>query len=133
MEDVTALAERALSDRLAGISVKASARAVVKYAMAEGAGRGAQAAAGKDAGPLVGLLVGSLGKAWAIASEEADKRSWRTLPDEIRIARLWVPPGDYDVRTQYARQGAGRSGALRSQKVTIRSGETKFFSERELP
>ena len=133
MEDVTALAERALSDRLAGISVKASARAVVKYAMAEGAGRGAQAAAGKDAGPLVGFVVGSLGKAWAIASEEADKRSWRTLPDEIRIARLWVPPGDYDVRTQYAGQGAGRSGALRSQKVTIRSGETKFFSERELP
>ena len=65
-------------------------------------------AAGKDAGPLVGLIVGSLGKAWAIASEEADKRSWRTLPDEIHIARLWVPPGDYDVRTQYAGQGAGQ-------------------------
>ena len=59
MEDVTALAERALSDR-SRLSVKASARAVVKYAMAEGAGRGGEAAAGKDAGPLVGLLVGSL-------------------------------------------------------------------------
>ena len=33
MEDVTALAERSLSDRLAGISVKAAARAVVKYAV----------------------------------------------------------------------------------------------------
>lgn len=133
VEDVTAMAERSLSDRLVGISVKSSARAVVKYALAEGAGRGAHAAAGKDIGPLVGLVVGSLAKAWAIASEEADKRSWRTLPDEIHIARLWVPPGDYELHIQYPGQAAGRIGVNGSQKVSLRSGETKLFSERHLP
>lgn len=133
MQNVTAVAERSLSDRLAGISVKAAARAVVKYAMAEGVGRGAHAAAGKDTGPLIGLVVGSLAKAWAIASEEADKRTWRTLPDEIQIAKLWVPPGEYEVRIHYAGRDAGHIANDAIKTVTIRSGETKLLSERVLP
>ncbi|MBA2251154.1 MAG: hypothetical protein H0W13_00395 [Nitrospirales bacterium] len=101
--------------------------------MAEGVGRGARAAAGKDTGPLIGLLVGSLAKAWAVASEEADKRTWRTLPDEIQIAKLWVPPGEYEFRTQYPGRDAGHIGRGAVTTLTIRSGETKLFSERVLP
>jgi uncharacterized protein len=133
MQNFTAVAERSLSDRLTGISVKAVARAVVKYSMAEGVGRGARAAAGKDTGPLVGLIIGSLAKAWAVASEESDKRTWRTLPDEIQIARLWVPPGEYEFRTRYVGRDASRIGHDGVKIVTIRSGETKLFSERVLP
>lgn len=133
MQNVTAVAERSLSDRLAGISVKAAARAVVKYGLAEGVGRGVQVAAGKDTGPLIGLVVGSLAKAWAIASEEADKRTWRTLPDEIQIAKLWVPPGEYEFKTQYPGRDAGHIGRDVVKTLTIRSGETKLFSERVLP
>lgn len=133
MQNITAVAERSLSDRLAGISVKAVARAVVKYGMAEGVGRGARVAAGKDTGQLVGLIVESLAKAWAIASEEADKRTWRTLPDEIQIAKLWVPPGEYEFRTQYSGRDTGRLGRDIVKSVSIRSGETKLFSERVLP
>lgn len=132
VENMTAMAERSLSDRLAGISVKAVARAVVKYALAEGAGRGAHAAAGKDIGPLIGFLVGSLGKAWAIASEEADKRSWRTLPDEIHIARLWVPPGEYDLQMPSPGRAVDRS-VNGARHIVIRGGETRLFSERQLP
>jgi uncharacterized protein len=133
MQNLTAVAERTLSDRLAGISVKAVARAVVKYTMAEGIGRGARAAAGKDTGPLIGLVVGSLAKAWAVASEEADKRTWRTLPDEIQIAKLWVPPGEYEFRIQYAGRDHGPPVRESGKRVAIRSGETKVFSERVLP
>jgi uncharacterized protein len=133
MQNFTAVAERSLSDRLAGISVKAVARAVVKYSMAEGVGRGARMAAGKDTGPLVGLIVGSLAKAWAVASEESDKRTWRTLPDEIQIARLWAPPGEYELRTRYAGRDANHIGHDVVKILTIRSGETKLFSERVLP
>jgi hypothetical protein len=133
MQNLTAVAERALSDRMAGIAAKAVARAAVKYTMAEGVGRGAHAAAGKDTGPLIGLIVGSLAKAWAIASEEADKRTWRTLPDEIQIAKLWVPPGEYEFRTQYSGQGTGHMAPDVVKTLTIRSGETKLFSERVLP
>lgn len=133
MQDLTAVAERTLSDRLAGIAVKAAARAVVKYGMAEGVGRGAHAAAGRDAGPLVGLVVTSLAKAWAVASEESDKRTWRTLPDEIRIAKLWVPPGEYQIRMQYAGRDNGPVVRESLKTVAVRSGETKLLSERVLP
>ena len=133
MQNLTAVAERSLSDRLAGISVKAAARAVVKYSLAEGVGRGARAAGGKDTGPLIGLLVGSLAKAWAVASEEADKRTWRTLPDEIQIARLWVAPGEYEFKTRYAGRDTAHIARNVVKIVTIRGGETKLFSERVLP
>ncbi|NWF74727.1 MAG: hypothetical protein HXY51_17055, partial [Nitrospirae bacterium] len=98
VHNVTALADKALSEKMAGLTVKALARAATKYALAEGMTRGAQQAAGNDAGPWVGLLVGLLTKGWAVASEEADKRSWQTLPDEIHLARAWVPPGHYQVQ-----------------------------------
>lgn len=132
-QNLTALAEKSFSDRFAGIAMKAVARAAVKYSLAEGVGRGAQAAAGRDAGPWVGLLAGALAKTLAVASEEADKRSWRTLPDEVQIARLWVPPGDYELRMRPMGRDGGRVGQESVHTVTLQGGETKLFIERALP
>ncbi len=128
--NLTALAEKALSDRLPAIAVKAVARAATKFAMAEGATRGAQQAVGKDAAPWVGLLVGLLTKGWAVYSEEADKRSWRTLPDEIHLARLWVSPGEYELRIDppgLQGDAVTRNG---SRTMTLRAGDTRFLIQR---
>jgi len=134
VQNVTAMADKALSDRMAGITVKALARAALKFSLAEGATRGAQHAAGKDAAPWVGLLVGLFTKGLAIASEESDKRNWRTLPDEIHLARAWVTPGDYYV------QGHSSSGPVGTENVppdvrsiSIRAGETAVIVQRVLP
>lgn len=130
VQDFTALAEKALSERIAGITAKALARAAVKFTLAEGATRSAQHAAGKDAGPWVGLLVGLLTKGLAVASEESDKRCWRTLPDEIHLARAWVPPG------QYRAHGAVLTGTDRASSngggLSLRAGETVFVIQRVL-
>lgn len=128
--NLTSAAEKRLEERLPGISVKAAARAAVKFAMAEGIGRGAQAAAGKDASPLVGILAGGLAHALAIGTEEADKRSWRTLPDEIQIARLWVQPGDYALRYRPASKLGGAAGPEITRTLSLKAGETKFLTER---
>ena len=133
VHNVTALAEKALSERMAGITVKALARAATKFALAEGAMRGAQQAAGKDAGPWVGLLVGLLAKGLAVVSEEADKRSWQTLPDEIHLARVWVPPGSYQVQSQ---SGGGSHDPLTSEAMRTLSlgpGETALLLQRVMP
>jgi uncharacterized protein len=123
-QDVTALADKALSERISGIAVKAVARAAFKYSLAEGATLGAQHAAGGDAGPWVGLAVGLLTKGFAVASEESDKRSWRTLPDEIHLARAWVAPGAYRV-------GSAASGTGVSAKtLSLRAGETAVVIQR---
>ncbi len=129
VQDFSAMAAKSLNDRYLQLAVKAVARAAVKYALAEGAGRGAQAAAGRDAGPLVGILVRLFAHTLAIGTEESDKRIWQTLPDEVQIARLWVPPGSYELRVR----SVGRNGNLGrsvTQAVTLQGGETKFFIER---
>ena len=128
--NLTSAAEKRLEERLPGISVKAAARAAVKYAMAEGVGRGAQAAAGKDASPLIGILAGGIAHALAIGTEEADKRSWRTLPDEIHIARLWVQPGEYELRYRPISKLGGAAGRDVARKLTMKAGETTVMTQR---
>jgi hypothetical protein len=128
----TALAERALSDRMVGITTKALARAAVKFAAAEAATRGAQQAVNKDDAPWVGLAVSLLAHGLAIASEESDKRCWRTLPDEIQISRLWVQAGHYEARIQNIGRAGGPLRPTVTRPVTIRPGETKFLIERVL-
>jgi hypothetical protein len=123
-QNVTALADKALSQRIAGIAVKSVARAAFKYSLAEGATRGSQQAVGGDLGPWVGLAVGLLTKGFAVASEEADKRSWRTLPDEIHLARTWVAPGAYRV-------GSTANGTAAAAKtLSLRAGETAIVIQR---
>jgi hypothetical protein len=130
VHDTTALAAQALADRFPAMATKAVARAAVKFAAAEAATRGAQQAVKKDDAPWVGLVVALLTKGMAVGFEESDKRSWRTLPDEIHIARIWVPAGAYEVRIQ----PVGRNGAAplsaRMRSIVVREGETKFLIER---
>jgi hypothetical protein len=133
VQDLSALAAKHFSDQYNTLAVKAVARAAIKYAAAEGIARGARMAAGRDAGPLVGLLVGSLAKTLAISTEEADKRSWRTLPDEIQIARLWVPAGSYELRVRPIGKSGGPIGRETVHPVTLQRGETKFFTGLALP
>jgi hypothetical protein len=128
-QNLTALAERTLSDRMPGITMKALARAATKYTLAEGMTRGAQQAVGRDAAPWVGLAVGLITKGFAVASEEADKRIWETLPDEIHIARSWVTPGRYEVSVRPAGTGPGqRQDGNRTLDLT--GGQTAFVIQR---
>lgn len=133
VHNVTALADKALSERMAGMTAKALARAATKFSLAEGTTRGAQQAAGKDAAPWVGLLVGLLTKGLAVASEEADKRSWQTLPDEIHLARVWVPAGRYQVQSQPA---GGFPDPLKPEAMrtlSLGAGETAVLIQRVMP
>ncbi len=133
VHNVTALAGKALSERMAVITGKALARAATKFALAEATMRSAQQASGKNAGPWVGLLVGLLTKGLAVASEEADKRSWQTLPDEIHLARVWVPPGRYQVQSQ---SDGGSHDTLKPEAMrtlSLGSGETAVLIQRVMP
>ena len=133
VQSVTSMADKSLSERLPGITAKAVARAAVKYSLAEGATLGAQHAAGRDAGPWVGLLVGLMTKGFAVASEEADKRSWQTLPDEIHLARLWVPPGHYQATIRGSGRYSDPAGMETTRTLTLGAGETVFLLERVMP
>ncbi|MCZ6581181.1 MAG: hypothetical protein O6840_06090, partial [Nitrospirae bacterium] len=130
VHDLTAMAKKNLDDRLPGLIVRAVARAAVKMAVAEGLGRGAGAAADENARSIVRKIVSTLVRILALGSEEADKRSWRTLPDEIHIAKIPVPPGSYTVTLQPVGRDGRNLGEVFENHLTLLPGETRFITSR---
>lgn len=80
--DTQALAARALKDELVPMLIRQTLRAQTKHKM--------QQHANNQGGAILGLLVG----AYNIISENADLRSWLTLPRFAHIARFNLPEGE---------------------------------------
>jgi hypothetical protein len=65
-------------------------------------------------------------------TERADTRSWFTLPGEIHLARLPLPPGEYKLKIELH----GRDERVLDSseiKVTLRKGEKKYLSRHWIP
>jgi hypothetical protein len=104
----------------------------MKMAAAEGIGYGARAASGKNNRDWIGPLVGGIARIFALATEEADIRTWRTLPGEIQLARLWVEPGEYSVTIQSMDlQGQG-TRASQNTRLHLKEDETRFLFHQSL-
>ena len=101
MEDIAAIAERTLDDRMGRIFTKTITRAATKFAAGYALEKGVEHAVGKKRGEVAGAAVKLLAGILNQATEEADKRSWLTLPAEIRVARLRLPPGTYDATIEF--------------------------------
>jgi hypothetical protein len=100
VEDIGAIAEQDLADRIARIRTKAIARAAIKYALQkaiETAVRQSQT----EYSALVGAIVQLGGNIVRFATEQADKRGWSTLPDTIWMVSIVVPEGAHDVAIDF--------------------------------
>ncbi len=104
--DVSALAARALAEQMPGILTRQVARAVAKAVAAKAA---------KDSGGDLGELVATL---YNVLSEQADLRSWLTLPAHVQVLSAWVEPG----RARVGLSSPG-GGALWSEEVTLKAGK----------
>jgi hypothetical protein len=102
MDDIDAIARTSLDARMPAITARTMARAVAKVALQESVDRAGRSRS-SDAG--VELLGSFLVRVAAVATERADTRSWLTLPSNIQLARLSLPPGSYGVTVELL--GAG--------------------------
>lgn len=119
-QNITAIADKSLQDRLALVYLKSGGRAVMKFLAAEEAKK--KIKKGSDSA-LVNFL-GSLAVDVAVgASEQADVRSWRTLPGEIQLTRFHLPPGEHSVRVT-ASDGGYEWNDIR---VTVKVGTTTIL------
>jgi hypothetical protein len=75
------------------IYAKTLARVTAKYL----AVRKAQREAADQFGGWAGLFTKVTGDILIFMSEQADLRSWRTLPEEILIGKVTMPPGSYQL------------------------------------
>jgi uncharacterized protein len=124
-EDITAIARKNLEDRVGRITAKAIARAAAKYA----ASRTMEHKVTKSSGELAGEIAGLLSNVYAVASEQADKRSWRTLPGQIRMARLTAPPGTYKLSVEYYSVDQ-RLIHRKEETLVLKAGEKRFLTSR---
>lgn len=105
--NVDAMAKRQLKDQLPGIIGRTAIRGILKG--------GVQYAAQKKAGVLGGIAAGVA----TVATEQADERSWRTLPARLSIARAILPVGEQAIEFRTGRGVYRGTVAVGSGKVNI--------------
>ena len=129
VENVDAIALKSLESEMPAITARAIARMAIKDAAASAASHSGGNSSGSNAAAGVAGLAINLA---AVLTERADTRTWFTLPGEINLARLSLPPGDYSVRIELH----GRDqGVLESSdiKIALRKGEKKYLSRHWIP
>lgn len=122
MEDVGAIAVRNLEDRNARIRTRAIARAVIKFLLAQKVGD----TVGDKNNENLGLIVRTILQAASAATEVADKRAWRTLPDRILMARLSLPAGDQSLSLRFFDEKGILVETREVKNVTMTSGRKSF-------
>lgn len=117
-ENVRAIGLTNFQDRMKRIVIREAIRAILKTTEQVIA----QQQAGKSGGALGQFIAAVVGGVATYASDEADTRSWRTLPATFDYAQLDLAPGTYMIRVQ-TQGGSGRS---EETKVTLLPGEYLF-------
>lgn len=128
ISDISHIAMKNLSDRIARIRAKAIARAWIKHVLA----KKVEEETKKKRGELTGLLVGGVLRAFGAATEIADMRTWGTLPASIGIARIPVKAGTYHLRL-YSKDSMGNTiGEKVINDVTVGKNKKVFLTVRTL-
>jgi hypothetical protein len=119
-ENITAIAEKSLNDRLVLTYLKSGGRALLKFLAAEKM-KSEIKKSGKDKAKN---FLGSLAVDLVIgATEQADLRTWRTLPSEIQLAQYFLPSGTYKVKVS----DSNGLQTIKEETVNVKSGRTSFL------
>jgi uncharacterized protein len=100
------------------VILAAITRLLTRAAAGELVGAATNAAADNERG-LIGLFAGLATTAALAAADTPDTRSWATLPAEVALARLRLPPGAHRIRLS-------ARGAVREEQITIQAGDWAF-------
>jgi hypothetical protein len=124
VEDIGAIAEKDLEDRKALIYTKSVARAAIKYAIQKGV-----EAAARESGDQQALLVAGtqlLGGLARYASEQADKRVWSTLPDQIWMSSMVLPAGVHVLEVDFVTAQSVPVESRTIPNVEVSPGQRRF-------
>lgn len=118
VEDVEAIAFKNFIEEEPKIILKTLARGIAKYL--------AFKTARKKSGEVAGLLV----NVFNIATEGADTRSWLTLPNSFGIARMSLPPGEYNLHLSFRDSNGREVKSAEISNVEIRKNDFTFLTHR---
>jgi uncharacterized protein len=118
LDDVNAIARENLARRIGWIIARSVSRAAAR-GVASGVG-GYQL--NKNAGGTTAFFVGLGASLFSIFVEQADLRSWLTLPRNFQVARAVVPAGTRDVRLELLGPGDTLLAARNLGHIDVPSG-----------
>ena len=126
VEDIGAIAVKDLADRIVRIRTKTIARAAIKYSLQKGAEIVAREVGG-EYGDLLAAVTRFSGNIARFASEQADKRVWSTLPDQIWMSSIFLPEGTHDLTVDFlnAQQAVVESRLISG--VQVSAGSRQFI------
>lgn len=132
MEDIDAIAKKNLDAHMPAIIARSVARVVVK-AVASKQARQVATKNNNDNNAMVGMLGALAFQVAAVATERADTRSWLTLPSNIQLGRLSLPPGSYSVKVELL--GADQQVVTTQDYpgIVIRKAHKTFLSQHWVP
>ena len=87
--DLNVMARRALKDEMPAMMLRGFTRAVTKGVLQDQL---------QKSGGMIGGILGVVGAAASVATEQADDRMWRMLPGRVYVARGYLPPGEHRIR-----------------------------------
>lgn len=114
VEDVAGSASAWLSAQMPGLLARTVSRNVARNEVTRRA---------EQESPALGLLVNIVGT----FLENADTRTWRTLPDRLHMARATLPPGTTRVRLELLNAGGTTIGTV-EREVDTRPGGTTVIA-----
>jgi hypothetical protein len=116
-DNLAAAAQTTFAAEYGTIMAKTVARGITKYLLT------AEASERSD-------VAGAVANLFAAATEQADTRSWLTLPEGIFLVRQSLPAGRYDLEVELLDDTGGVVTGGRLDDVEILAGDWTFMSRR---
>lgn len=132
VENIDAIARSSLEARLPAITARSVVRAAVKVAANRSVQRAAQNSNNNDAA-MAGLLGAMVVQVATLATERADTRSWLTLPANIYLARLSLPPGSYNIKVELLGMNDNVVDTREYTGVVINKAKMTFLTQHWIP
>ena len=131
LSNLQSIAYRYQHDRLPLLIAKQVIRLAAKVAIQEGGHAVIANNAGEGAALWAGLF--SLGMSiWNVASEQADLRAWRTLPQTMQVARVYLPEGEYPARLVLLGPGGNAMRELDLGTITVKADKHRMVNARSV-
>ncbi|MBN1621256.1 MAG: hypothetical protein JW871_01545 [Endomicrobiales bacterium] len=126
VEDIGNIAVKGLEERINRIRARTIARGVIKFVLAQKVTKKVE----KSSGELSAWFAKTILKTVSAATELSDKRSWRSLPDEIFMARVPLKEGVHSVNIKFYNK-ANREVSIKTiDDIKIRKGKKTFVAVR---
>lgn len=124
--DIASMLENILEKQNSAVYAKTVARAVGRYVLTKVAVDQVKQKESKNNDTL-SILTKSVLNITSSLLEKADKRSWRTLPENINMARLFLPAGQHKINIKYL-DNYGRTVSSEQINVNILENKKTFVT-----